>query len=434
MSNKTFLIFSFLLFLSSSCLERTSQIALNGAQKRTGVTAGSVRNAGIDYCYGVTVDSSDNVYCTGYTDGAMGEENGGNSDAFIMKFNSSGTLQWVTQLGAVTTAPGGSNAGSDQCLGVTVDSSGNVYCAGVTDGAMGEANGGGGNYDAFIMKLNSSGTLQWVTQLGAVTTAPGGSNAGIDECTSVTVDSADNIYCGGYTYGAMAEVNGGSSDAFIMKLNSSGTLQWVKQLGAITTAAGGSNAGVDYCYGVTVDSSDNVYCAGATEGAMAEANGGGSDAFIMKLNSSGALQWVTQLGAVTTAPGGSNAGIDYCHGVTVDSSDNVYCAGATDGAMAEANGGGTDAVIMKLNSSGILQWVKQLGAVTSAPGGSNAGTDYCNGVTVDSSDNVYCAGATHGAIGEANAGGTDAFIMKLNSSGTLQWVKQLGTITKTSLF
>ena len=299
MSNKTFLIFSFLLFLSSSCLERTSQIALNGAQKRTGVTAGSVRNAGIDYCYGVTVDSSDNVYCTGYTDGAMGEENGGNSDAFIMKFNSSGTLQWVTQLGAVTTAPGGSNAGSDQCLGVTVDSSGNVYCAGVTDGAMGEANGGGGNYDAFIMKLNSSGTLQWVTQLGAVTTAPGGSNAGIDYCHGVTVDSSDNVYCAGATDGAMAEANGGGTDAVIMKLNSSGILQWVKQLGAVTSAPGGSNAGTDYCNGVTVDSSDNVYCAGATHGAIGEANAGGTDAFIMKLNSSGTLQWVKQLGTIT---------------------------------------------------------------------------------------------------------------------------------------
>ena len=102
---------------------------------------------------------------------AMGEANGGGTDAFIMKLNSSGTLQWVKQLGAVTTASGGSNAGTDYCHGVAVDSSGNIYCAGATNGAMGEANGGGGNYDAFIMKLNSSGTLQWVTQLGAVTTA-----------------------------------------------------------------------------------------------------------------------------------------------------------------------------------------------------------------------------------------------------------------------
>ena len=423
MTKKTFLIFSFFLFLSSSCLERTSKIAL----KTVGVTAARIGNTNSDYCNGVTVDSSGNIYCAGVTYGVMGEANGGSSDAFIVKFNSSGTLQWVKQLGAVTTAAG-NNAGNDYCKGITVDSSGNVYCAGYTDGSIGEANGGG--TDTFIMKLNSSGALQWIKQLGAVTTAPGGSNAGNDYCYGVTVDSADNVYCAGFTDGAMGEANGGGSDAFIMKLNSSGALQWVTQLGAVTTAAGGSNAGNDYCKGVNVDSAGNVYCAGATYGAMGEANGGNTDAFIMKLNSSGALQWVTQLGAVTTAAGGSNAGTDHCTGVTVDSANNIYCAGVTDGAMGEVNGGGSyDAFIMKLNSSGALQWVTQLGAGTTAAGGNNGATEECTSVTVDSANNVYCAGYTDGSMGEANGGGNDTFIMKLNSGGALQWIKQLGAVT-----
>ena len=423
MTKKTFLIFSFFLFLSSSCLERTSKIAL----KTVGVTAARIGNTNSDYCNGVTVDSSGNIYCAGVTYGVMGEANGGSSDAFIVKFNSSGTLQWVKQLGAVTTAAG-NNAGNDYCKGITVDSSGNVYCAGYTDGSIGEANGGG--TDTFIMKLNSSGALQWIKQLGAVTTAPGGSNAGNDYCYGVTVDSAGNVYCAGATYGAMGEANGGNTDAFIMKLNSSGALQWVTQLGAVTTAAGGSNAGTDHCTGVTVDSANNIYCAGVTDGAMGEVNGGGSyDAFIMKLNSSGALQWVTQLGAGTTAAGGNNGATEECTSVTVDSANNVYCAGYTDGSMGEANGGGNDTFIMKLNSGGALQWIKQLGAVTTAAG-SNADNDYCNGVAIDSADNVYCTGGTYGAMGETNGGNTDAFVMKLNSSGTLQWVKQLGAITK----
>ena len=66
----------------------------------------------------------------------------------------------------------GDNSGGDYCYSVVLDDSGNIYCAGYTSGAMGEANGG--NYDAFVMKLNSSGDLQWVTQLGETTTANGG--------------------------------------------------------------------------------------------------------------------------------------------------------------------------------------------------------------------------------------------------------------------
>ena len=328
----------------------------------------------------------------------------------------------LTQLGAITSAHLGDNSAYDECTGVSVDSAGNVYCAGHTTGAFGEANGGGVNRDAFIMKLNSSGVIQWVTQLGATTTAHLGNNSGFDSCFGVSVDSAGNVYCAGYTDGAIGEANGGGGgDAFIMKLNSSGAVQWVTQLGATTTAHLGDNSGFDICTGVSVDSAGNVYCAGYTNGALGEANGGaggglGSDAFIMKLDSSGALLWLTQLGAIT-APGGDN-GNDYCLGVSVDSLGNAFCAGYA-GTLGEANGGNVDAFIMKLNSSGARQWVTQLGATTTAPGGNNSGGDYCLGVSVDSAGNVYCAGYTDGALGEANGGGEDAFIMKLNSSGVL---------------
>ena len=84
-----------------------------------------------------------NVYCAGSTTGALGEEaSGGNQDAFVMKLDSSGNLQWVTQLGGVTTATGGNNSGSDSCKSVALDDLGNVYCAGSTTGALGEASGG----------------------------------------------------------------------------------------------------------------------------------------------------------------------------------------------------------------------------------------------------------------------------------------------------
>jgi hypothetical protein len=211
-----------------------------------------------------------------------------------------------------------------------------------------------------------------------------------------------------------ADASNGASAQETIPLSS-----FLMQAGNVTGVAGGDNLGDDYCTGVTVDSSGNAYCAGHTSGALGEANGGSTDAFIMKVNADGVLQWVTQLGAATTAAGGDNSGVDSCNGVSVDSSGNVYCAGLTTGALGEANGGGNDAFIMKVNTSGVIQWVTQLGAATTAAGGDNSGVDQCNGVSVDSSGNVYCAGITTGALGEANAGNNDAFIMKIFPTGVL---------------
>ena len=87
----------------------------------------------------------------------------------------------------------------DRCYSVALDDSGNVYCAGSTSGALGEAHGGGS--DAFVMKLNSSGDLQWVTQLGETTTANGGSNSESDSCTSVVLDDFRKyLLCGEYIW------------------------------------------------------------------------------------------------------------------------------------------------------------------------------------------------------------------------------------------
>ena len=130
-----------------------------------------------------------------------------------------------------------------------------------------------------------------------------------------------------------------------------------------------------------MDSSGNVYCAGATYSSLGETNGGSRDAFVMKLNSSGVVQWIRQLGAVTSVPYGSASSSDYCYGVSVDSSGNVYCAGATYSSLGETNGGSRDAFVMKLNSSGVVQWIRQLGAVTSVPYGSASSDDYCDAVS-----------------------------------------------------
>ncbi len=369
-----------------------------------------------DECTSVAVDSSGNVYCGGSTESNLGEINGGGSDVFVMKLDSSGGIVWITQLGGATTVPGGDTSAEDLCLGIAVDSGGNVYCGGSTESNLGEINGGGS--DAFVMKLNSSGAIEWITQFGGTTAVPGGDTSKSDGCEGVSVDSSGNVYCGGYTSGSLGETNGGTADIFMTKLDSSGTVMWIKQLGGATTIPGGVPSGGEGCNSVAVDNSGYVYCGGTSTGNLGEVQGGSGDAVVGKFSSSsGALQWVTQLGATTVVPGGDTSRQDNCNSVAVDSSGNVYCGGFTGGALGETNGGGFDAFVMKVNSSGVLQWVTQLGATTVVPGGDTSNKESCVGVAYRN-ENIYCAGYTLSNFGESNAGDRDVFVLKLKDGAS----------------
>ena len=121
--------------------------------------------------------------------------------------------------------------------------------------------------------------------------------------------------------------------------------------------------------------------------------------------------WTQQLGSSSEDRG---------EGVTVDSSGNIYVTGYTTGGLdGNTNSGDDDLILVKYNSSGTKQWTKQLGTSSS---------DIGYGVTVDSSDNIYVTGYTDGGLdGNTSSGGSDFFLLKYNSSGTKQWTKQLGT-------
>ena len=104
-----------------------------------------------DEGYGVTVDSSDNIYVTGWTTGGLdGNTNSGGFDLFLVKYNSSGTKQWTQQLGTSVHENG---------LGVAVDNSSNIYVTGETQGEL-DGNTNSGDYDVFLVKYNSDGVKQ----------------------------------------------------------------------------------------------------------------------------------------------------------------------------------------------------------------------------------------------------------------------------------
>jgi hypothetical protein len=296
-------------------------------------------------------------------------------------------LSWDTFLGG---------SEEDYGYGIAVDTSGNVYVVGTSQTTWGSPiRPFTGPNDAFVAKLNGSGILQWNTFLGS------SSN---DEGRTIAVDATGNVYVAGSstsTWGTPVRSFTGLWDAFAAKLNGNGVLQWHTFLGS---------PGSDLGFGIGVDTSGSVYVAGysdATWGLPISPIHMGTDAFVAKLSGSGALQWNTFLGF-------DNASIDGESGraIAVDESGNVFVAvSGWDNTYMPAN-----SFVARLNGSGVVKWSTYL------LGGLSA-------IAVDTSGSVYVAGysyATWGSPLRPYTGGSDAFVAKLNGSGTLQWNTFLG--------
>lgn len=270
-----------------------------------------------------------------------------------------------------------------------------------------------------------------------------------DDAKAVAVDSQGYTYVVGTTTGDMdAQLNQGSSDAYLRKYDAAGNEVWTRMLGATESATG---------FAVTVDASDNVIIAGQVQGTLTPTSyGGGYDSFVSKYDSSGAEQWTRQ--AAPYANDGALA-------LTTDASGNIFIAGHTSGAIDinATHSGGTDGYITRLDSSGTAVWSTQFGGtgddlataievdasgnvfITAENGGNavvrkysddgsaatltyetdlgalNSG-DTATGLTLDGSGGVYVSGNTtnaalNGTIVTAHAGGTDGFVTKLTDAG-----------------
>jgi hypothetical protein len=297
------------------------------------------------------------------------------------------TAYWPVQFGTF---------GQEQNSGVSNDSVGSVFAAGFTTGAF-AGNTNAGNYDGYITKYNTDGSPAWIKQFGT---------SGTDYALGTGNDNAGNVYAAGYTNGAFTgATNLGSNDGFITKYTAAGTLAWVKQFG---TAAD------DTSVGISVDSNGNSYVIGKTYGAFAgNVTQGAYDAYIAKYDTNGTQTWIKQFGTNQD---------DEAIGVSLDSNDNIYVLGSTAGAFAgNTNVSGFDVFVSKYNSSGTQAWVKQLGS---------SGNNYANinGISTDSTGNVFITGYTDGTFsGNTSLGSYDGFVAKYSTTGTLDWVQQFGT-------
>ncbi len=250
------------------------------------------------------------------------------------------------------------NSSSDMGLWIpslAKDSAGNIY-VGTTEG--------------YLWKVDSSGNKIWIRGMNSVI---GMNRLGV---AIRDISGSDMVYIAGYN----------DPDLRIMRLDTDGNIQAQTEINVGSTFTSRVN--------MAIDSSGNLYISMRENKSIA-------GSLFLKLNSSLSILWDYTMN-------------DSCYGgpIAVDSNDNLY---ALQGAHDSNN---FSIYFIKFNSSGVVQWKKNLG---------DTGTDRNFGaIFIDNSDNVYITGQH--AYSSETFGGEDAYVAKVNSStGDLEWVRGMGT-------
>lgn len=315
----------------------------------------------------------------------------------------------------------GPESSTDTPTKFTKDAEGNFYVTGRTIV-------GGSYFHIVTVKYNSSGVRQWIAKyIGAANQN--------DEGTSILTDNSGNVYVSG-----VSRLISGQFDIILLKYNSSGVQQWVRQYN-------GPGNFDDISSGIALDNSGYIYAGGYSYG-----SGTGYDYLIIKYNLSGDQIWTKRWNAPSNAddylkkislspdgkivvtgfsynPASSNDFVtqkydtsgtliwtqtyngpnsldDQAVNLKIDNSDNIYVTGKSRG-----TGTGSDYATVKYSSAGVQQWVQRYN-------GPFSNEDIPSSVDTDNSGNVYVTGYTYGT-----SYFQDYLTVKYNSSGVQQWAK-----------
>ena len=235
---------------------------------------------------------------------------------------------------------------------------------------------GAGYVDLLVLKLNSTGAIQWARTFGGDTS----------DVASSIIQTTDGGYAvAGYTLSFGASY--GSDDFLVIKLNSSGGLQWAKTFGG--TSSDGALS--------IVQTADGGY---AVAGWTMSFGAGNDDLLVIKISSAGDLQWARTFG-------GTGSEVAYSIVQTTDGGCAVAGFTTTYGA------GDYDFLVIKLNSSGGLEWAKTFGGTSS---------DGAHSI-IQTADGGYAVGGLTWGFGAGNA---DFLVLKLSGSGDLEWARTFG--------
>lgn len=254
--------------------------------------------------------------------------------------------------------------------------------------------------------------------------------AGREYSKDIDIDNQGNIISAGYFYNTVdfdpsAGTNNktavGYADNYIAKYNSSGNLIWANSFGS---------TGIDIPHSVVVDNNNNIILSGyfsntcdfdPSPSVTSKTSNGGRDAYIAKYDGNGVFQWVVTYGSDS---------LDDAFNLDVDINGNVYWTGVIEGTVTVGPSTFTtqveDIVFGKINSSGVIQWVKSVGGT---------GIDEGSGIIIDNNGDIIHTGYFQstvdfdpnvGITNISSSGGFDTYFGKYDTSGNLIWMKKIG--------
>lgn len=402
---------------------------------RWAATAGS---KGYDYGTGIAVDNEGNTYICGYFRGqqARFEEyvlaGKGEADIFLAKYDRVGKLVWLRQAGG---------SADDYARAVAIDAEGNCYLTGSFQSPTikfdEEVIKRNSDAEIFVAKFDGTGKVLWVRQAGG---GSGGGGSG----NGIAVGADGYVYVCGYfngdiNFSDLTLKNSGFNDIFVARYDTSGELDWVRQIGG---------PGDDVASAITVDAQGNSFVVGGFEDNVrfsrniALGSAGLVDSFVAKLDNTGRTVWAQRAG-------GPN--MDVAYSVALDPQGNVIVSGGFNGTESYAsemrlhaafrsrkgthtgsfNGqglksvGGSDVFVSKYDLRGKLTWVRTFG-------GNKIGCPEAGyGVAVDGLGHAHVTGTFAGKAEFGNntlfsAGIGDLFVTELDRDGRVLWVRQAG--------
>ena len=321
----------------------------------------------------------------GYTDSGSSEY----SNYLIAKLDYFGDIIWQKEYGGKD---------FDEALSIQTTNDGGYIVAGTTESSDGDVSGAHGDEDGWIIKLNSNGDIEWQKCLG-------GSSR--DYANSIRQTFDGGYIVAGSTESSDGDVIGspGDTDGWIVKLSNIGDIEWQKLYG-------GTNA--DCAYSIQTTNDGGSVVAGITESNDGDVfgNHGDWDAWIMKLDHEGGLEWQKCLG-------GSSR--DYANSIRQTFDGGYIICGGT-----ESNDGNVigyhadeDGWVVKLSASGAVEWQKCVGG---------SKYDRLGSIQAAEDGGYIAAGYTKSNDGDVsgNNGGYDAWVVKLSPIGDLEVQKCLG--------
>lgn len=354
------------------------QTSLGGSDNEEAYGMAAMADGG---CIAVGKTSSYNGDVTGY--------HGGGTDGWVVKLDANGGLEWQRCLGG---------SDNDWLWAVEQTTDGGYITVGDTRSNDGDVSGLMGLLDVWVVKLDSSGAIQWQQCLGGTLNESG-------RTIQQTSDGGYVLLAHSRSIDGHVTQNQGEADLWLVKLTSTGVVEWQRSYGGSASERAGS---------VRETANGGYFLAGQTLSNNGDVTGyhGSGDLWVLKVDAIGDIVWQIALGgtsfelsgfAMPTADGGC------LMSGSPDSNDGNV----------SGNHGDTDAWLVKLNADAIIQWQQ-------CRGGSVA--EYAQEVALAPGGGYFVSGHTGSNDGDVTGhhGGLDMWVMHLDTAGNILWQKAIG--------